>query len=76
MASPFRLSKENKMAKFDDFLTHVDLSNGIPDGFIDGLRSAYNEDLSIPTSKVETLESEKSTLLSQLTEKEIGRAHV
>lgn len=57
------------MGKFDDYLANVDLNNGIPDGFITGLTAAYNDDLSIPVAKIESLETEKTELLTQLTEK-------
>lgn len=58
------------MGKFDDYLANVDLNNGIPDGFITGLTAAYNDDLSIPAAKIESLETEKTNLLTQLTEKD------
>lgn len=58
------------MGKFDDYLNAVDLGSGIPDTFINDLKAAYQDDLSIHNAKVETLEGEKANLLTQLTEKD------
>ena len=55
------------MGKFEDFLDNVDLNNGIPDGFLTGLRAAHDDDLSIPLAKVTALETEKTELNGQLT---------
>jgi hypothetical protein len=59
------------MARFDDLLSSLGtgedgISVAYPDTFGDDIRSAYDEDMSIPTAKIQVLESENAELLAQV----------
>lgn len=64
------------MGKFDDLIESLDLSGGIPDGFVESLRAAHEEDLSVPIAKIDELTASTTEYVSQLAAKdaEISKA--
>lgn len=59
------------MARFHDLLSSVGVgedgvSLAYPDTFSDDLTAAYDEDFSVPSAKIQVLESENAELVAQI----------